>query len=95
VTLLLRYDGARAAGTAPVMTLLLRHDEPELELIQPQVAQKPVLRGEVGARALRHDGARAAGTAPAVSLLLRHDGARAACITPVVTSFSGAVGLGV
>ena len=27
--------------------------ELELELIQPQMAQKPVLRGEVGARALR------------------------------------------
>jgi hypothetical protein len=27
--------------------------ELELKLIQPQMAQKPVLRGEVGARALR------------------------------------------
>ena len=30
-----------------------KSSELELELIQPQMAQKPVLRGEVGARALR------------------------------------------
>ena len=33
--------------------------ELELELIQSQMAQKPMLRGEVGARALRNQTARA------------------------------------
>ena len=51
----LRYDGCN------VMQKLLSHlfgaifstFELELELIQSQMAQKPMLRGEVGARALR------------------------------------------
>ena len=32
-----------------------KEGEPEPGLIQPQLAQKPVLRGEVGVRALRRE----------------------------------------
>ena len=42
--------------------------ELELELIQPQMAQKPVLRGEVGARAWPGDPGRVVMTAAVVSV---------------------------
>ena len=42
-------NGATTATT----DLALQLAELELELIQPQMAQKPMMRGKVGARALR------------------------------------------
>ena len=42
-------SGVRRVGAAILLTKL----EPELELMQAHMAQKPVLRVEVGARALR------------------------------------------
>ena len=52
------YAAAAAAQTAAMKAAEEHHaklcrPELELELIQSQMAQKPVLRGEVGARALR------------------------------------------
>ena len=45
----------------PFVRWLFDNHEPELELIQPQITQKPMLRGEVGARTLRNPEGRGKG----------------------------------